>query len=234
MKNLSISSKNDFFAQKEQFLIFTSKQDFIAEILKIRKKLAIPENGLQKSRVSAWQMKHLEANGGRYGKLLTKLLKEFQIHPRWKDAIEHFLLTNASNDSLLPKNLSWQLEENDGSWELKISIFPGFSTKDLIDEWPELKKQLRFSGYPVATKKSASINDQVIIAGRTGYFALKNYKKFKSYTEFENYKKVFELRKEGKSYKEIAIEMGWKKSDYPKVGTYLGKFKKMLKQATLY
>lgn len=233
MKNTS-KIENDFSAQKERFLIFTSKPDFIAEVLKVRKKINAPLNGFSKKKASEWHVNYMEKHGKQYETLVLKLLKKFQIHHRWKDAINHFLLTNKSDNSLLPKNLSWALEEVDGSWELRMSIFPGFTPKDITKIWPELKKQLRLSGYPVIAKKSTSAENQVMIAGHSGYFELKNYQRFNSQPQFESYKKVFELREQGVSYEQIIKEMGWKKSDYPKVGTYLVRFKESLKQANLY
>lgn len=234
MKNSSKSKKNDFSVQMEQFLIFTSKIDFVEEVLKTREKIGIPQGGFSKQKASEWQMDYMEKHGKQYEALILKLLKKFQIHPRWRDAIEHFLLTNKSSISLLPKNLSWALEEVGGAWELRMSIFPGATRKDIIKIWPELKKQLRLSGYPVAAKKSTAAGDRVMIAGRAGYSELKNYQRFNSQPQFESYKKVFQLREQGMSYEQIVKEMGWKKSDYPKVGTYLARFKESLKQANLY
>jgi len=220
--------------QKERFLIFTSKLDFVKELLKIREMLGITKEGFSKKKASGWRVGYMKKHGKQYEVLILELLKKFQIHWRWKDAIEHFLLTNKSDDSLLPKNLSWALEEVDGSWELRMSIFPGASLAEIRKEWPELKKQLRLSGYPVAAKKSTPTKDQVMIAGRAGYSELKNYQRFNSQPQFESYKKVFELREQGMIYEQITKEMGWEKSDYPKVGTYLVRFKEALEQANLY
>jgi len=206
---------------KEKILIQTSTPEFIEKIKGIREKFNIPKTGLDiNSGLPEWYRSIGKTKINSLVGDLSALFEHFRIGKRWESVIKYFILFNHIEEELIPRPL---LIKRKSESELEIILYKDTSLEDIIDFWPIIECNQLFNLKYV---------EQIVV--EPGKRKWKGKKKFSSIKNFKEYKKVFDLWKSGKSYEDIAEKMGWLRSDYPKVGTYLARFKKAISENRLY
>ncbi len=232
--------KNPKKDSEERFYILTSDPDFLKEIKKIRVSFDIPNHGFKNEQDAIrWAKKIYNKKIGLLKKEIKNLFPE-RISHRWHPAIEYYLLFNKPNvEHLFPPPLDFWIEEKNGELIIKLLIYKNTTRKDILEMWTEIEKQKRIIGktdrWKIKDGKEKLNENYVYSVSNGNIIKIKpsKDKRFGSYKNFLKYKKVFELRKKGKTYKEIAKEIENYESDFPKIGTYIKRFKEALKENTL-
>lgn len=235
LKSTQGFTKNKTFSEKERFFIFVCKPDFINEVEKIRESFGISKSGFSlEDEAEKWINKINKQAYEKQKEEIKKLLINFKIHPRWEECVKYFLLFNRDDiDHILPAKIDCRIEwdEEYNLIRTKIEIYSDTKLSHIQKDKKIIEKLTKVAGY---ADKINSLDGAVAILTKKGlHFQKQSQENFKGYTEFEKYKMVFNLKEAGLKYKEIAERMGWMKSDYNLVGTYIAKFKKALKEATL-
>jgi hypothetical protein len=236
LKSTQGFTKNKTFSEKERFLIFMCKPDFINEVEKIRESFGIPKSGFSlEDEAEKWIEKINKQAYEKQTEETKKLLINFKIHPRWEECVKYFLLFNKDDiDHILPAKIDCRLEwdEEYGIARVKLEIYSDTKIAYIQKERKLIEEYIKLAGY--AAKNNTLENTIAMLTKKGLHFQKqKDRINFKSYTEFKKYKMVFDLRETGLEYKTIAERMGWMKSDYNRVGTYIAKFKKALAEAVL-
>lgn len=232
---------NKFTVNKEKFLFLIANDKFIDEVNNLRETFSIPPQGFTSEENCIKYLKKVCENEKikiQYDSSILNILVKFNIHPRWKNAIEYFTFLNNDNiDPIIPSQLDYRTENDGGLLRLKIEIYSDTTLEQVAKEWKNIEKHRNILGYlKKNTGKISFPNNDVLVldSKNTKSYSIKptGFKRFKTYKEFNNYKKVYDLRyKQELTYKEISKKMGWV-GDYQKVGTYIARFKKALKEAS--
>lgn len=236
LKSTQGFTKNKTFSEKERFIIFICKLDFIKEIEKIREVFGIHKYGFSvEDEAEKWIEKIDKKTHEKQKERIKKLLINFKIHPRWEECIKYFLLFNRDDiDHILPAKIDCRIEwdEEYNLIRTKIEIYSDTKLSHIQKDKKIIEKLTRVAGY---SDKITSLKDAVMILTKNGvhFKKPKEHPKFRNYKEFKQHKKIFELNKEKLSYGDIAKEMGWMRSDENKVSTYLFRFRKTLDKASL-
>ncbi len=233
--------KNPKKDSEERFYILTNDPDFLKEAKRIRVSFDIPNHGFKNDQDAIRWAKKIYNN--KKINLLKKEVKNLfpeRISPRWYPAIEYYLLFNKTNaEHLFPPPLDFWIEERDREYVIMLKILKGTTQKDIIKVLPEIEKQKRIIGkidrWKIKDNKEKFNEAYTYSVSNGSIIKIKpsKDKRFGSYKNFLKYKKAFELRKKGKTYEEIAKEIESYKSDSPKTGTYIKRFKEALKENTL-
>lgn len=230
--------------QKQKFEILVSCPDFIETVDSIRKTFNIPAEGFTNNEQCLKWAKNLYKDENRK-KSFNNIIKSIypdKIGARWYPAIEYFILFNRSDaDHLFPNQVSFGIINDNGEFILKLEIYKDTVLEDVEKIWPIIKKCRGIIGKINKMKIKSDHKDRkfknvihTIYDNRLIKIQEWEVKRFGDYKNFLQYKKAFILRKAGKSYKEIAVELGWNKEDWPKVGTYIKRFKKAIKENILF
>lgn len=227
--------------QKQKFIILIADPEFIKTANSIRKIFYIPENGFTDNEQCLGWAKDLYKNENRkksFNNIIKNLYPD-KIGPRWYPAIEYFVLFNRSDaDHLFPNQVDFGIANDNGEFILELEIYKDTTLKDIEKIWPTIKKNQEIMGkinkMKVENGSSGKKSKDVVITKYDDKFIeIKRWqlKRFGSYKNFLQYKKAFKLKKQGKTYNEIASEL---KIGYSEVGTYIKRFEKAIKENTLF
>lgn len=222
--------KHIVFSEKERFLIFISKPEFIKSVEKLRMSFGFSKDGIiSKNNAVKWMESLTEKACKNYDEEIKKLLKKFKISSRWEDCVRYFILFNKDTvDHLLPPKACAGImdEDNGNNLRVIIEVYPDTKLEHINKEWPEIEKLIAFI--------ENSQNGDVAILGKNKLSFRKpiTYPKFKNYKEFETHKKVFALKEQGLKHREISKIMGWGLNE-ERVCTSLARLKKAQDKALL-
>lgn len=229
--------------QKEKFLILLSDPNFIKEVYKIREVFGIPKQGFNNDEKTLEWAKDLYSKDNRVKsfKNIIRNLYPNKIGARWYPAIEYFILFNRSDaNHLFPNQVNFGIRNDNGEFILELEIYKDTSLENIEKIWPIIKKNREIVGkinkMKIGNIKDKNPEDVIYTIHDNRLIKIKGWrpKRFGSYKIFLQYKKAFDLKQQGKKYKEIAKELGLYESDWPKIGTYIKRFKKAIKENILY
>jgi len=251
--------KQDFFRQKLQLMI--CRDDFQSEAKLLREKCGIPaegfldmesciewagiisgQNKLGKKRCSLNEkIEALKAVDSEYIKSFKDLLRNFGIKERWENVVEYYILFDRIDiHELLPKSVEVRIANDEMTGESSLTLKIGCDTelRDILDEWSTVEyyqgiiRAQRGLDLISMTKETRGKLDAIDI----GVYVKKQKQKKdrgRDDTIFEKQLRAYELRREGKSYSEIAKEIFGKTSYYDKVGIYIKRIKDAIKSVSL-
>lgn len=169
-----------------------------------------------------------------YKRKLTEFLRLFEIDDRWSDAVEYYILFNKIDaHEVLPKSVKIQtIPDKDGRQSLQLLIRDDVEQSDVLAEWPVIEA---WQGI-VHSQQNLNFNDPAKklwkelekIDPNPDWERQKKRKNRGSRTAtFESYMLAYRLKREGKSYKEIAKELGFG-ADWAKAGIHVKRSKDLI------
>jgi len=181
----------------------------------------------------------------KYETELKKLMINFKIGNRWRKPVEYYLLFNEENvDHLLRDPISLGTKIVDGELEMYLNIYKDTTKQDIDDIWAKVKETQLLLGrmkdeakFPIKenTGKVVTPDKQNKKIWAVSPTKAKRRKKIDDpHDQFSKYEKATKLSQQGMKYDDIAKELGWKKSDQGKVGTYIANFKKEIENNELF
>jgi len=210
--------------QKEKFLILQSNPDFLLRMAEIRTRFGIFTKTYTDQLEWAeylYKNKTKDKTKNDFDKEIQKLLYDFRVSARWKPAIEYYVIFNKSPRNLIPPALDFEFSDNLHSITIKINRIT--TLDDIKETWKEIEKSK--SGLKVLSEKYETDDGRRILKFRKS-------KRYTTMKEFQKYKKAFRLRQSGLSYVQIAKELG--ESNYPDIGVFINRFKRIIRENELY
>ncbi len=170
---------------------------------------------------------------------------KFKAGNRWRKPVEYYILFNEENaDHLFPDPITLNTKIVDGELEMHLSIYKDTTKQDVDDIWAKVKETQLLLGrmkdeakFPIKenTGKVVTPDKQNKKIWAVSPTKAKRRKKIDDpHDQFSKYEKATKLSQQGMKYDDIAKELGWKKSDQGKVGTYIANFKKEIENNELF
>lgn len=252
------TKKQKLFAQKLE--LFTYRDDFQEEVRFLRKRFGIPTTGYSKfddclrwsSAIIDEPQEYAKKDTLRayaklrerkpttpfdeYEKMLRELLHTLAIGGRWFEAVEYYLLFNKIDaHEILPKSVvvSFIPDEITGENTLCLKVFADTEQRDILEWWRTIES---FQGI-IRAQRGLNVLDKQQALRAMSIDPIPHVKKQKSkkergHTEVAvgKARKAYLLRQAGKTHKEIGQMIGCAQGQ---VGTYIGRYERLVKDAEL-
>ncbi|MBU1685264.1 hypothetical protein KJ662_03350 [Patescibacteria group bacterium] len=155
--------------------MLTAKKGLRQDLLKLRKKWDIPENGINDNEgAEKWWNEIVRKSDdykGRndseiainaFGNDIREIMKKYDIHASYHDVVRGYLLYYSAGIFSQPHNTSISIDYKDfKAVGMKINIFPHTTMKDIQKLWPlvEIQKE-RMWGIKRGSKKKKMTNEK--------------------------------------------------------------------------
>jgi len=213
-------------SQKLKFHILLSNPDFLLKVRALRKMLGLPikynEAQKHKSRIEKLYQNYN----------ITTLLQDFKVSDRWRNAIEHYVIFNKISEHLFPPDIIYGVYNDRQS--ILITTNRNTTLEDIKRIWKDIEQLKSFLYVFNGAHKTPN---GIIFTPQNGKLTEVNLFKTKrkmNMTEFNKYKKAYELRGRGVKCKPIAEQLGIGKGNYPRVGIFINRFKRIIRENELY
>lgn len=207
--------------QKYGFHILLSNPEFLSAVKAIRIKFGLPLNKNENCQSLAERLyKNVQ---------ITDLLRKFNASNRWRAVIECYVIFNKISDHLFPSNIEIKIDNQREC--VLIYLNRHATTEDIKNVLPIIEKHqmaLKFNPEDVAKQDEGVF--YTIEGNKLKKINLVRSKKRVDFKKFDTYKKAYNLQCKGVRYIDIAKKIGLGEGSYSTVGTYLNRFKKILKE----
>lgn len=216
---------------KNKFKLLCSNKEFLLRVLELRNEFGLSSlDGNYDNWVEPVFGK--KAKRLLFDRKINELLRDFKASQRWRRVFGYRVIFGKVPDSVFPNAFDFYISPDRDS--IVVELNRDTTIDDLKRGWKTIEEQKTALNILDSDIREKSIKGEFLTPYRGGVRKLKLIKSKRKTKELElkKCKKAYELRVRGKSYKEIASELGI--SDKYHVNTYINRYKRELSENELY
>ncbi len=232
--------------QDAKFLLFQNKDEFQSGVKVLRQQFSIPPDGFligDANGAKKWERLLSKEQKSAFEDELSALLKECHASVRWTLAVRAYIIFSNKNPyPLYPYPvecriypLEWRIKGEDS---VIVEVFKDATSEDMAETWEQIALNLSYlkGGTKPFVVEGTGSNEAWVILGKGKVEKKKLLKPQRNPTisQIEKGIKILSLKSKGMRNKEIAVQVGWKQSDWNRVSVDLGQIRRRIKAIELY